>query len=142
MGEKVKEKKKVKEEQKKEKQKKPEKITLKKPKEIEKVKEAAPDGPKLKPIPAKEKAEEEAKEGPKLKPIPQKPKPDEAASTSAVGSSGKNVSRDVPVKARRTEDPPLKDDKQYFIEPVLPNKIEHALQEEESQAVRENATGF
>ena len=56
---------------------KPEKITLKKPKEIEKVKEAAPDGPKLKPIPAKEKAEEEAKEGPKLKPIPQKPKPDE-----------------------------------------------------------------
>merc|ERR1712192_223371 len=89
-----------------------------------------------------EKVEEEAKEGPKLKPIPQKPKPDEAASTSAVGSSGKNVSREVPVKARRTEDPPLKDDKQYFIEPVLPNKIEHALQEEESQAVRENATSF
>lgn len=56
---------------------KPEKITLKKPKDIEKVKEAAQDGPKLKPIPAKEKAEEEAKEGPKLKPIPQKPKPDE-----------------------------------------------------------------
>ena len=56
---------------------KPEKITLKKPKEIEKVKEAAQEGPKLKPIPAKEKAEEEAKEGPKLKPIPQKPKPDE-----------------------------------------------------------------
>ena len=56
---------------------KPEKITLKKPKEIEKVKEAAQDGPKLKPIPAKEKAEEEAKEGPKLKPLPQKPKPDE-----------------------------------------------------------------
>merc|ERR1712088_1266169 len=114
---------------------KPEKITLKKPKEIEKVKEVAQDGPKLKPIPAKEKAEEEAKEGPKLKPIPQKPKPDEAASTSAVGSTGKNVSKEVPVKARRTEDPPLKDDKQYFIEPVLPNKIEHALQEVESQAV-------
>merc|ERR1711974_119174 len=60
---------------------------------------------------------------------------------SAVGSSGKNVSREVPVKAQRTEDPPLKDDKQYFIEPVLPNKIEHALQEE-SQTVRENAIGF
>merc|ERR1711874_956140 len=31
--------------------------------------------------------------------------------------------------------------KQYFIEPVLPNKIEHALLEE-SQTVRENAIGF
>ena len=51
------------------------------------------------------------------------------------------MSREVPVKARRTEDPPLKDDKQYFIEPVLPNKIEHAVQEE-SQTVRENAIGF
>ena len=51
------------------------------------------------------------------------------------------MSREVPVKARRTEDPPLKDDKQYFIEPVLPNKIEHAVQEE-SQTVRENAISF
>ena len=33
----------------------------------------------------------------------------------------------------------MKDDKQYFIEPVLPNKIEHALQKE-SQT--ENATSF
>merc|ERR1712192_170871 len=100
--EKVKEKKKVKEEKKEEKKSydwkkgvkktekkevveapKPEKITLKKPKEIEKVKEAAQDGPKLKPIPAKEKAEEEAKEGPKLKPIPQKPKPDETVKKAA-----------------------------------------------------------
>merc|ERR1712037_316541 len=102
---------------------------------------AAQDGPKLKPIPAKEKAEEEAKEGPKLKPIPQKPKPDEAASTSAVGSNGRNVSKEVPVKARRTEDPPLKDDKQYFIEPVLPNKIEHGLQEE-SRAMGEDSISF
>ena len=72
---------------------KPEKITLKKPKEIEKVKEAAQDGPKLKPIPAKEKAEEEAKEGPKLKPIPQKPKPDEVCiiSFQSIFSSGQGV---------------------------------------------------
>ena len=45
------------------------------------------------------------------------------------------------MKARRTEDLPLKDDKQYFIEPVLPNKIEHALQEE-SQMMRENSISF
>ena len=47
----------------------------------------------------------------------------------------------MPVKARRTEDPPLKDDKQYFIEPVLPNKIEHALQEE-SRAMGEDSISF
>ena len=35
----------------------------------------------------------------------------------------------------------MKDDKQYFIEPVMPNKIEHALQKE-SQTVGENATSF
>merc|ERR1712203_1030490 len=121
---------------------KPEKIALKKPKEIENVKEAAKDGPKLKPIPAKAKVEEETKEGPKLKPIPQKPKPDEAAaSPSDVGSSGKNVSSEIPVKARKTADSPLKDDKQYFIEPVLPNKIEHSLQEE-SRAIGEDSISF
>ena len=45
------------------------------------------------------------------------------------------------VKERRSEDPPLKDDKQYFIEPVLPNKIEHALQED-SQTMHENSISF
>ena len=79
---------------------KPEKITLKKPKEIEKVKEVAQDGPKLKPIPAKEKAEEEAKEGPKLKPIPQKPKPDEVCiisfqSTFSLGQGVRSIGSDA-----------------------------------------------
>merc|ERR1712013_489390 len=121
---------------------KPEKVTLKKPKEIEKAKEPAPEGPKLKPIPAKEKAEEEeVKEGPKLKPIPQKPKPEEATSMGASGSSGTNVVREAAVTKRRTEDLPLEDDQQYFIEPVLPNKIEHALQEE-SQMSQEKAVDF
>ena len=59
----------------------------------------------------------------------------------ASGSSGTNVVREAAVTKRRTEDLPLEDDQQYFIEPVLPNKIEHALQEE-SQMSQEKAVDF
>ena len=59
----------------------------------------------------------------------------------ASGSSGTNVVRKAAVTKRRTEDLPLEDDQQYFIEPVLPNKIEHALQEE-SQMSQEKAVDF
>ena len=59
----------------------------------------------------------------------------------ASGSSGTNVVRKAAVTKRRTEDLPLEDDQQYFIEPVLPNKIEHALQEE-GQMSQEMAVDF
>ena len=59
----------------------------------------------------------------------------------ASGSSGTNVVRKAAVTKRRTEDLPLEDDQQYFIEPVLPNKIEHALQEE-GQMSQEKAVDF
>ena len=59
----------------------------------------------------------------------------------ASGSSGTNVVRKAAVTKRKTEDLPLEDDQQYFIEPVLPNKIEHALQEE-SQMSQEKAVDF
>ena len=59
----------------------------------------------------------------------------------ASGSSGTNVVREAAVTKRRTEDLPLEDDQQYFIEPVLPNKIEHALQEE-GQMSQEMAVDF
>ena len=59
----------------------------------------------------------------------------------ASGSSGTNVVRKAAVTKRRTEDLPLEDDQQYFIEPVLPNKIEHALQEE-GQMSQEQAVDF
>ena len=60
---------------------------------------------------------------------------------SASCSSGTNVVRETAVTKRRTEDLPLEDDQQYFIEPVLPNKIEHALQEE-GQMSQEMAVDF
>ena len=60
---------------------------------------------------------------------------------SASCSSGTNVVREAAVTKRRTEDLPLEDDQQYFIEPVLPNKIEHALQEE-GQMSQEKAVDF
>ena len=60
---------------------------------------------------------------------------------SASCSSGTNVVREAAVTKRRTEDLPLEDDQQYFIEPVLPNKIEHALQEE-GQMSQEMAVDF
>ena len=59
----------------------------------------------------------------------------------ASGSSGTNVVREAAVTKGRTEDLPLEDDQQYFIEPVLPNKIEHALQEE-GQMSQEKAVDF
>merc|ERR1712152_55200 len=59
----------------------------------------------------------------------------------ASGSSGTNVVRKAAVTKLKKEDLPLEDDQQYFIEPVLPNKIEHALQEE-SQMSQEKAVDF
>jgi hypothetical protein len=56
---------------------KPEKVMLKKPKQVEKPKEEAQPGVQLKAIPDKIKVQEEPKEGHKLKPVPQKPKPEE-----------------------------------------------------------------